>query len=456
MSVELKTTPMSFQLEAVEKIEMFEGRALLAMDMGCGKSLTSLIYSVDHHSLRPVVVVCPASVKWHWRNEIRKHIGGYCEVLESLTPYDEKGLWKPNTYWIVNYDILDAWLPFLRSLKPKLAILDEVHYCKSLRTKRTKAVKKLCKKIQHVLALSGTPLTNRPAELFPVLNLLRPDLFPSFPVYATRYCNLRRTPFGIDYSGAKNLDELHRILTKHLMIRYRKRDVLKDLPPKTDQVVVIDVEDRKEYDQAVLDYTGWVRNYKKKYTKQSRTEQRSKIVAVKQVVGRAKLPAVYSWLDSFLENSDEKIIVFGFHREVVEAIQQRYKKLSVMVHGGVVGKKRQEAFDKFSKDKRIRMLSGNVQAAGVGWPGTAASNVVFVEFPWTPGELAQAAARPDRVGQTKPVTCYYLTARDTIEPDLLRLLERKQKILSQTLDGGRRLGDFDIYSKLGKILEGKV
>lgn len=450
----LQTEPYPYQWESLVKIELFDGRGLLALDPGLGKSLVSLLYAALHPELRPIVVVCPASVKWHWQNEANHHLGIRCKVLEGRTPYRSDRMYKPNILWAINYDVLQDWLPFLQNLKPKLLIYDECHMLKSLTTKRTRACRKLAKGVKHILTLSGTPLVNRPAELWPTLNILRPDLFPKFVPFATEHCNYRVTPFGPEYKGAKKLPELHAKLSDSVMVRYRRRDVLPDLPPRSDHPVLIKLTDpRGEYDKAVSGYVHWARDYRNLYSPNARNEQVSQLTALKSICGRLKLPAVFDWIDAFLEGCDDKIIVFGWHRANVEAVHARYGKRSVLVHGGVVGKKRQAAFEAFSKGD-ARILSGNIQAAGVGWPGQAANHVAFIELPWTPGELSQAAARPDRIGQTKPISVYYLLAKETIDEILLDVLRRKQQILTDTLDGGvSRKEDFDVYNQVSEQLQ---
>ncbi len=195
------TTPFHFQLEDVRRLHQMGGRALLAWPMGCGKTFAALLHIQRHPDARPVVVVCPAGLKFQWRKEAKKHIGMHADVLEGLNPSKSLPPREPK-FVIVNYDILSVskhgsgWLEWLRALNPQLVILDECHFLGDMRSKRTKAVRKLCQGVPQVIALSGTPLTNRPKELFPILNILRADLFPSWWQYGHKFCGARRTPWG--------------------------------------------------------------------------------------------------------------------------------------------------------------------------------------------------------------------------------------------------------------------
>ena len=103
MLVKLRSKPYPFQARSVEQIEEFRGRVLVALEMGLGKCLIFLMYSLNHPELSPVIVVCPASIKWNWRNEIIKHTGMRCEILEGNRPYELDTIWKPRTIWIINY-----------------------------------------------------------------------------------------------------------------------------------------------------------------------------------------------------------------------------------------------------------------------------------------------------------------------------------------------------------------
>lgn len=443
----LLTKPMGHQIRAVEKMEEFNGRMLLADDPGLGKSLSSLMYVDRHPDLRPVVVVCPASLKWNWQNEITTHLGVRSTVLEGTRPRGRPIAGCP--IWVINYDILHAWLPWLQDLKPKVVIADEVHYARSSRARRTKMLRKLVRGVKHFLALSGTPICSRPAELFSVLNMLRPDLYPSFHVYAQDFCNLKRRPWGWDYSGAKALPRLHRELTASLMLRRRKEDVLKDLPDRTLETVTLPLDDPSDYRKAELDFARWIRE---KNPTRANAAMRMEM-AVRQgyllrLAARRKIPAVYEWLDNFLEETDEKLLVFGVHKNILRAVHESYPGQSVLVTGEVTGRDRQLCFDQFNRDKKTRLFVGNVQAAGVGWSCRSASSVAFVELPWLPAEVTQAIDRVRGIGRGVdgvPASVFFLLAHGTVEEDLCRTLQGKQDTVGRVLDGRGGGKDLDIH-----------
>lgn len=451
----------AYQEKGVELIDQFGGRALLADDMGLGKTIQSLWWA-RHHMPKgsTIVVVCPASVKWNWQREAAAHVNMRAEILSGLNPPVDS--LREGCIYIVNYDILSGgrkkqkhrWLDLLRELQPDLVIVDECHYIKTMTAKRTKAVQSLCRIAPHVIMISGTPLTNRPAELFPAVNILCPEDFPSFRQYAWRYCNPKRTHWGWDLRGAANLDELHQRLTDCCMIRRRKADVLKDLPAKTRTVVPMELSsaDASEYRKAEREFLIWLRKISpQKARSASMAEYLVKRGYLKRLAGMLKQRQVISWLEDFLEQTDEKLIFFGVHKKFLKPIYLHFKHLAVHVDGNVTGMKRQVAFDLFTKNKSKRLLVGNIHAAGCGWNGQVANHVAFGELDWVPGTHTQAEDRTHRIGQTRGVMCHYLVSKGTIEEKLCSILQEKQKILSEILDGHNNV-ELDIMLKLEKML----
>jgi SWI/SNF-related matrix-associated actin-dependent regulator 1 of chromatin subfamily A len=348
----------------------------------------------------------------------------------------------------LNYDILPKWTPYLLQIDPQALILDEIHYLKTRTTQRTKAARKLAQRIPHVIGLSGTPMTNRPAELWSPLNIIRPDLYPAFFPFAQRYCAAKKGFWGWDFTGQSNLDELNQNLRKSVMIRRTKAEVLTQLPPKTRTPIQIDLENRREYQLAHNNFLQWLAKVRPEKIKGAiRSQALVKLGYLKRLAARLKLKNALQWVDEFLETTDEKIVIFAIHKEPIEIITKRYEHTQVTVDGSVIGKKRQWAVDKFQKNKDCRVFIGNIHAAGIGITLTAASTVAFFELDWTPGNHTQAEDRCHRIGTTQPVNCYYLTAKDTIEDNLLKLIRKKQKIITTAIDG-KPTDEFDILTEL--------
>lgn len=334
-------------------------------------------------------------------------------------------------------------------------LVSNCHYCKSRDSQRTKNCRKLAEKVPHVIAVSGTPITNRPVELWPVLNILLPKhpMFKSFTRFANRYCKPEWTRWGVKYTGAQRLDELHKILKRSVMIRRLKANVLKQLPAKTRVVVPLDLENAHEYRKAEADFVSWLRRtHPNKANKARSAELLVKTGYLRRLVGELKLKAVRQWIADHLEESENKLIAFGVHKKVVKGIYESFGDRSVVVDGSVTGEKRQEAIDRFNSAPGVRLFVGNIQAAGVGWNGQIADSVAFAELDYVPANMIQAEDRAHRMGQKNPVTCYYLIGKGTIEEKIAEILQKKQQISDEALDGEAGVQQYGVLDQLEEAL----
>lgn len=449
------TDPKPFQIEGVVAIDKFGGRALLADEQGLGKTFQSLYWIFWRKKRRPVVIVCPAAVKYNWQHEAMMHFNLRSDVIEGRK-IPKRALTQLQSIIILNYEILGAWVPFLKKLGVQVVILDEVQSIKNRESQRSTAVKKLCADVPHVIACSGTPLTNRPSELWPVLNILAPERFDSFVKFAFEFCKPKRLPWGWEYSGARNLDVLHRELKELCMIRRLKKDVLQELPPKERHTVAVRLARMDEYEFASNDFLEWLKTVNPvKLKKAQRAEAVTRVSYLRQLTRKLKKRHIFEWIDSYLENTDEKLVVFTMHRKMIECLQLRYPDESVTVDGTITGKRRHAAVQSFQKDKRVRLFFGNIRAAGVGITLTRATTCLFCDLPWTPGDLVQGEDRIHRIGQEAKAQIYYLIAKDTIEEYLCKLLQSKQAVLDEVLDGGVGADDFDVFDELIKVISRK-
>lgn len=440
-----------YQYVGARQIHRFGGRALLADEMGLGKSLQALYYCWRTRHL-PVIIVCPASLKFNWEREASSHLNLMSEVLEGRRVPRLRAL-STHPVTIINYEILSYWLPYLRKLGASTLIIDECQSIKNRASRRCKAVQDLADRIPHVVALSGTPLTNQPAELWPTLNVLYPEVYSSFQKFAYRYTRPQRKPWGWVYSGSRNLDELHAKLRSHCMIRRLKKDVLRELPEKVRKIVPLDLPDRREYVEACENFLGWLSKQSvTRASKAKKSEALVKIGYLLRLCARLKVPLIYDWIDHYLESTDDNLVLMTVHRRMVELLHERYRKISVVVDGSVKGRHRMLAVDKFQHDRGTRLFIGNVKAAGVGLTLTRAPTCAFTDLPWTPGDVVQGEDRIHRIGQQRVATIYYLVAVQTVEEKLCKLLRDKQSILENILDGKGQGDDLNIFNELIKSI----
>ncbi len=443
----LKMSLFPYQKKGVSFIETKDGRALVADEMGLGKTAQALAWLQLHPEKRPAVVVVPASLKLNWAKEAKMWMQDpNVQILQGM---------KPNVpivgdIIVINYDILGGWCRALQKIKPQVLIADEVHFIKNSKAQRTKSVLALGRNIAHVIGLSGTPIVNRPVEAINAIKLIDPTIIGSTWDYKMKYCGAYHNGWSWDFKGATNTDELHEKLTNTIMLRRKKADVLVDLPDKIRSFLPMELSNGKEYAKAESDFIQWTREIKgdKAAERISNAEQLAKIEALKQLAVKGKMTQAISWIKDFID-TDGKLVVFAVHKFVIDALMKEFGNIAVKVDGSVSGQARQDAVDRFQEDESCRLFVGNIKAAGVGITLTAASNVAYLELPWTPGDLSQTEDRCHRIGQKDSVSIYYLLAAGTIEEQIARLLDKKRKVLDSVLDGE----DTEAESLLGELMD---
>lgn len=423
-----------YQEEGVAYMQQVHGGILLADDPGCGKT-AQVVTLAARQALWPMLIVCPASLKGNWQRELQQWAGVDSLVLEgkSLASLPED---MPPAV-IVNYDILYDQRPLLQRYEWKCIAFDEIHNLANRSSKRTKAAKALSRMTTKVIGMSGTPVMNRPADFWPILNIVRPELFPSWQAYAHRYCDPRKTPWGWEYKGAKNLPELHEKI-KPFMLRRLKEDVL-NLPQKSHIVIPLQLEDRSEIDRAEADFIGWLAENSRfgSVTSAQKAEAVTKLGALLRLTSKMKCRAVVEWSRKFFrDHPDQKLILFAIHTAMVDVLQRRILDDGVVViDGSTPTKKRQAIVDSFQNDPNTRLLVANIKAAGVGLTLTKASTVAFAELWWTPSIMAQGADRVHRIGQEEDCNIYYLVVPETVEERICNAIQNKQQIANSIVDG---------------------
>jgi SNF2 family DNA or RNA helicase len=446
-------------------------KTFLADEMGLGKTVQALA-ALESLNAFPAVVVCPASLKYNWQREAQTWLPGRSTAVVS----GKNGETPAADVVILNYDILKHHMEKLRDRNPVAVVFDESHYLKNYKALRSKAADDLVKgyirgpkgrrvrnqyKVPHVFMLTGTPVLNRPQELLHPLSIMgRLDDFGGFWKFAQRYCVAKPGYFGTDMKGAYNLEELNKKMRLYgLYIRRRKTQVLPELPPKVWATIPVKLSNRKKYNKVQENTSRWFADraiededflasiedlsdeeqkiaikerHKSAEWRANNAKQLTKIAALKQVAAEGKLKAVENWIQSFLE-SGEKLVIFAHHTRIVKAIAKKFDAPAIM--GETPASKRQNIVDAFQNDPDVRILVANLRAGGVGLTLTAASNVLFVEFGWTPADMDQAADRCHRIGQEDSVTAWQMVGIDTIDERIVELIEDKRTIVDAATDG---------------------
>lgn len=446
VSVTLPDVLMPFQKEGVTKGLAKTKGFLLADEQGLGKTLQLITYVAYKPELRPAVVVCPSHLKWNWFNEFNKWQPLInVDVLETNTPYETSG-----EVLIVNYEIVKSWVSYFNNLGVKLVICDEAQKIKNRKAISTQAVLSIGENPVRIMA-TGTPLINNPENVWALVDAIDKRLLGGWTNFINYFCVVTKRPLFkngkqvringhpimINQIGsAKNMEVLNKVLASSVMIRRTKAEVLPQLPKKIKTVlpvtVNIDAKLQKDTTNLVLAAEN-EREVKEAYGK------------MYQELGTAKIDAAIEWIEDFLESSTEPLVVMGWHRDVTTAIYEKFKKVSVLVIGGV--KNKEELKTLFQKGEK-RIFIGNIITAGTGFTLTAANNMLFVELPMTSADLAQAMDRIHRIGQEKPCYYYYLVGRGTLEEKIIKLLDDKADIASQVIDGVHATGSLGELLKL--------
>lgn len=464
------------------KYALSKKRVLIADEMGLGKTVQALA-TVELADAYPAVVVVPAAVKFNWEKEIVKWLPHRSSVVLSgrTVPWDVE---IDADFIIINYDVLAPWVDTLKKLEPETVIFDESHYLKNSRTQRTKAAIFLAKGIDHRIALTGTPVLNRPRELpsqLKVLGVLK-KLFGSSWNFMQTYTNASNDGWGWKFEGGRNLEKLNRTLREHCYVRRLKKDVLTDLPPKIYDDVIVGITNRQRYETAERDIGQWVadkaiqdedflgsiedltkeeqflmtkQHHSDTKWKTRQAEALVKITTLKRLAAKGKMKTALEWIEDFIEGG-EKLVVFAWHREIVEKVAKHFRT-PFMIHGDVPPKKRVEICTEFGKPDTHKILVANMQAGGTGLDGMqgSCSNALFLELGWNPASHSQPEDRLHRIGQKDSVTSHYMLAKGTIDELIFKLLMKKAVLVDATTEGGKDRMTESIFNEVVKELRRK-
>lgn len=487
-------TYMGFQKAGVrycaEKYRKQDSGVLIGDEMGLGKTIQAIgVINLDP-TIQRVLIIVPNSLKWNWFRELNKWL------VRKFSIGVAEGKTFPSTdIVIINYDILHNFEKSL-SYYWDLLVIDEAHYLCNRSARRTKCVmgfkprkneqakaqqkaadlekagrtveaqvelRKAAGKAplnaRRKLVMTGTPMVNRPADLFTLISFADPGRWDNEFKFKMRYCGGTRNGFGWDFSGSSNLEELQRELRASCMIRRLKKDVLKDMPLKLRRVVELqpDAEAQEAIDaenecQSARQLREGMERLQCQIDLASASEDKeaynaairamddfckakfTEMAAERHRVGVAKVPMVIEYLKRILEEDPgHKAVIFAHHIDVIDALRAQWPNASVVV-GGVEASERMRQVDRFQNDPSVPWFIGGLRAAAEGITLTAASHVIFAEFDWTPGKMSQAEDRCHRIGQHDNVLAEHLVLAGSMDVRMANTLIEKQEIIDRALD----------------------
>ena len=434
---------LNFQKEGLDFLLKSSGNALLADEMGLGKTVQTLSYVATEKQTFPVLVVAPLVTLNNWEREISKFMkkksrnGRIIESESSTSTIIRTGKSKdlPVTdFYIINYELLYKRLSDLSKLNIRTIVCDEVHNLRSKTTQKYKAVKKLAAlpSLSYRIGLSGTPIFNRGSEIWPIVDILRPGLLGSFKEFCEYFCYVNEKGKAIVLENKRA--SLRNELQKHVMLRRKKSDVLKELKDKVRYKEVIDADTDYYFGELGKIWTKLEEEQKNAETAfdKSASYQRA-IQSERQIAGVAKLPHVINFVKNIME-IEESVVVFCHHKVIHKLLHDSLEEFSpVSIIGGQSDKFRQEQIDKFQRGESKLMIAG-LRAGNVGINLTRAKYVIFAELDWSPAIHRQAEDRLHRIGQKNTVFAYYLIGNGTLDDHVANILVDKSYEIDSIMD----------------------
>jgi SNF2 family DNA or RNA helicase len=356
-------------------------------------------------------VICPAAAKGNWEREA--------------------GIWHPDlrlhtaSYASLQYHQLES-----PALIGDAVILDEAHYVKSKKAKRTKNALALAKRVPRSILLSGTPMPNHPGELWTVFSALWPELLGddtrTYMKWFNHFCKWRQTQYGPKVYGFKNAPELKAMLAE-VMLRRKLRDVALDLPPLrvTLDLLPCNAKSFEAMLAADPDARSILKALQTEQVKQDPSTSR-----VRRLIGEYKAPHVAEKLAVELEEEQyEKIVVLYHHTTVGDTLQRALDQFGVVrLDGKTPATQRQNRVDQFTNDGDTRVFIGQQTAAGEALNLQAASELALVEPAWTPDANRQAIKRIHRIGQDAPCRARVFAVAKTLDESVMSALAQKTNI----------------------------
>lgn len=441
-------------------------RCFIADDMGLGKTMQAIATLEYVQDSYPAVITCPPTLVLNWATEY----GKWLPNRRVATVVNRKEFPERGTYdvLVVGYSNIDHWQEKLKGHQSY--VYDESHYAKTPTTKRTKAAIKMARSAPKggvVLCLTGTPITNRPAEYASQLDILgQLNKLGGLWGFYRRYCGAFRDRFGQWHiEGASNLDELNDTLRSTCYIRRVKSDVLQELPAIRHSKIVVEPDSSamREYKKAEEDIIEYLVARARELAKElgqspysaavqakiraESNEHLVRISVLRRLAAKAKMEAVNEWIDAKLSNGD-KVVVAAHHREIVDVISKKYGGLKIQ--GGMT-------VEDVEKNKRLFQVEDidaapvivlSMQAAKTGHTLTSSQDVLFVELPWTPADVDQTYSRCHRIGQKGSVMATYILAEGTIDEKIYKLIESKRNIVNMATEGA----DVNLDSGAGQLI----
>jgi superfamily II DNA or RNA helicase len=460
-----------FQVDSCRFVEAglsLQKGALIAHDMGLGKTLIALSYIKFHPEHTPVLYIVKSKTKFQWLKEILRMLGP--DYLGQIISTSRDTLLPGLKTYITSYDLLRKLdRTKIEELKIKLVIMDECQQIKNVDSGRTQQVRKIVANPElKIIALSGTPWKNRGEELFPIMNMISPTKFHSQQAFLTRWVdwymhgNVRKQGGIRDIKGFKEY-------TKDLILRYEYDEVMDDFPSvnRTKLPVQLDEIAQEQYDDATSDFVSWYNQHLIDGTEHELQgiELLAQMARMRHITGLAKIAATVEFCEQFYEETDRSLVIFVHHNDVGYHLVQELKKLygkepNVVIETLSASKTDLEnnyVSSKFNTDGKRWFVVASTLACGEGIDGLQKGyDSILHERQWNPQNEDQATpGRFKRIGQkSKTINITCVEADETIDMELNEIVETKRKMFHDLMNKGEapKWNEGDIAKELAERL----
>lgn len=465
----IKAELYPYQKEGILKAAK-AGRIIIADDMGLGKTIQAIAVAeilAKEFKISNVLIVCPTSLKYQWKSEIKKFTQRSVLVIEGALDKRKPQYNSDAFYKIASYGVGLNDVDYLNEADFDLVILDEAQRIKNWKTKTAKGLKQLDS--QYAIVLTGTPLENRLEELHSIVEFINPYKLGVLFRFLDKH-QIKDDITG-KVLGYHKLNDIKGVLDD-VLIRRTKKEILKQLPERIDKNYFVEVT--KEQWDIHQDYDLIVKRIVHKWRKlgflPEKDRQRLMIsMACMRMVSDStyildqktrhdkKIDELVIILKEIFESSDDKVVIFSQWERMTRLVGRELKEMNVdfeYLHGGIPSAKRKDLIDNF-RDIESKRVFLSTDAGGVGLNLQSANVIINLDLPWNPAVLEQRIGRVHRLGQQKPVRVINFISKGTIEHRILGLISFKKSIFEGVLDGGedRVIMDESKFSKLMKSVE---
>lgn len=467
----LKVNLYPYQKEGI-RFAAKAGKAIIADEMGLGKTIQAIGTAEllrKEGLIGSVLILCPTSLKYQWRSEIKKFTDAEVFVIEGSHLKRKEAYNRPEPYKIISYNSAANDIKILGGLQTDMLIMDEVQRLKNWNTQISRAARKI--ESDYSVILSGTPLENKLDELYSIVEFV--DNFRLAPYYLFKDKHIITDETG-KVLGYKNLNDIGKKLGD-ILIRRRKKDVKLQMPERSDKNLFIPMTDEQMgmhqewQNQVRLLVLKWRRMHflsdkdRKRlllFLSQMRMVCDSSYILDQKTRYDTKVDECVNIINDIISEEGEKVVVFSQWERMTRLIAKELEKKEIgfeYLHGGVPSEKRKNLVDNFMNEPSSRVFL-STDAGSTGLNLQSAATIINIDLPWNPAVLEQRIGRIYRLGQQNNIQVINLVTPDSIEQEMLGKLRFKTSMFEGVLDDGEDsvfITD-DKFSKMMETVSGMV